>query len=66
MSAKTESENIVKMITSRRFFTDSMTAPTMVFKPVNGIKKRGEKKGGGFIQLRGKSKNLSIAKRCID
>lgn len=33
MSANTDNENIVNMITSRRFFTDSMTAPTIVFKP---------------------------------
>jgi hypothetical protein len=31
--AKTEREKTVRMMTSRRFFTDSMTAPTIVFKP---------------------------------
>lgn len=34
IKAKTDNENIVKIITSLRFFTDSITAPTMVFKPV--------------------------------
>ena len=32
--ANTDRAKTVKIITSRRFFTDSITAPTMVFNPV--------------------------------
>ena len=42
--AKTASEKMVKIITSLRFFTDSISAPTMVLRPAPRCQK-GQKNG---------------------
>ncbi len=47
--AKTASEKMVKIITSLRFFTDSISAPTMVLRP--GKEKRREKNGEELLDM---------------
>ncbi len=59
--ANTERENTVRMITSRRFFTDSMTAPTMVFRPADKeeescSRSSSTKEEGGREKSRGRKK----------